>query len=238
MTTSVSAPPAPAAVAAPTRRPAGVPAPAGGAGRIATLVRATDPLLRAGMIAQLRHEPGIELVAEAAGAADGAVAVLAGDEVNPELLQLVRATLRHGHTRVVLVAGRLDDAGVFAALEAGVCGIVSREEVSTESLTRALRAAAKGHGSVPPDVLGRILDQVGRLQRQVLAPRGLTLSPLRKREIDVLELLAEGADTAEIARVLAYSERTIKNIIHDVTVRLGLKNRTHAVAYAIREGLI
>ena len=51
-------------------------------------------------------------------------------------------------------------------------------------------------------------------------------------------LLAEGFDTAEVGERLFYSERTVKNIIHDVTSRLELRNRTHAVAYAIREGLI
>jgi DNA-binding NarL/FixJ family response regulator len=54
----------------------------------------------------------------------------------------------------------------------------------------------------------------------------------------VLRLLADGCDTAEVGRRLFYSERTVKNIIHDVTSRLELRNRVHAVAYAIREGLI
>jgi DNA-binding NarL/FixJ family response regulator len=72
----------------------------------------------------------------------------------------------------------------------------------------------------------------------VLSPRGLTFTGLTEREVSVVRLLAEGYDTAEIARRLYYSERTVKNIIHDITSRLELRNRTHAVAYAIREGLI
>jgi DNA-binding NarL/FixJ family response regulator len=211
--------------------------------RVSTWVRATDSLLAAGIVAALRQQPGVRLLddgppPDGSGAGTSAVAIVAGDQVDAELLQLVRSTLRNGCPRVVLIAGRLDDTSVFTALEAGVCGMLRREDVTTDQLARAVEAAASGHGSMPPDVLGRVLDQVGRLQRQVLSPRGLTMSPLRKREIDVLRLLADGADTAEIARELAYSERTIKSIIHDVTVRLGLKNRTHAVAYAVREGLI
>ena len=211
------------------------------AARVPTWVRATDALLAAGIVAALRQQPTIRICEEAPppDTSDApAVAIVAGDQVDEELLQIVRATQRNGCPRVVLIAGRLDDTSVFTALEAGVCGMLRREEVTTDHLVRAVEAAASGHGSMPPDVLGRVLDQVGRLQRQVLSPRGLTMSPLRKREIDVLRLLADGADTAEIARELAYSERTIKSIIHDVTVRLGLKNRTHAVAYAVREGLI
>jgi DNA-binding NarL/FixJ family response regulator len=61
---------------------------------------------------------------------------------------------------------------------------------------------------------------------------------LFEREIDVLRLVAAGLDTSEIAGKLAYSERTIKNVIHDITSRLCLRNRTHAVAWAVREGLI
>ena len=69
-------------------------------------------------------------------------------------------------------------------------------------------------------------------------PRGLTISGLTEREVEVLRLVADGFDTAEIAKKLSYSERTIKNILHDVVSRFGLRNRAHAVAYALREGLI
>ncbi|MEZ4597660.1 MAG: LuxR C-terminal-related transcriptional regulator [Chloroflexota bacterium] len=54
----------------------------------------------------------------------------------------------------------------------------------------------------------------------------------------MLRLLADGMDTAEVGRELFYSERTVKNIVHDITSRLELRNRTHAVAYAIKQGLI
>ena len=76
--------------------------------------------------------------------------------------------------------------------------------------------------------------QMSRLQRDVLAPRGIGPAGLTERERDVLRLLADGLDTAEIAGQLAYSERTIKNIIHDLTTRLNLRNRSHAVAYAVK----
>src|SRR5205807_879689 len=74
--------------------------------------------------------------------------------------------------------------------------------------------------------------------RAIRSLRGLTMSGLTEREIKVLKLLAEGMDTAEVGRELFYSERTVKNILHDVTSRLNLRNRTHAVAYALRQGLI
>ena len=99
-------------------------------------------------------------------------------------------------------------------------------------------SAAAGDGSVPPDLLGRLLGQVSLLQRQVLTPRGLRFSGLTDREIDVLRLLADGCDTTEVATTLHYSERTVKNVVQDITRRHNLRNRTHAVAYALRQGLI
>jgi DNA-binding NarL/FixJ family response regulator len=127
---------------------------------------------------------------------------------------------------------------MLAGVEAGACGLLRRSEARPERLIEAIQSAATGDGSVPADLLGRLLEHVGRLQRQVLSPRGLTISGLTEREIEVLKLVADGFDTAEIAGSLAYSERTIKNIIHDVTARLNLRNRSHAVAYAVRQGLI
>jgi DNA-binding NarL/FixJ family response regulator len=60
---------------------------------------------------------------------------------------------------------------------------------------------------------------------------------LTGREVAILRLLADGRSTIEIARQLAYSERTIKNTIHQLTTRLGLRNRAHAVAFAVRRGI-
>ena len=76
---------------------------------------------------------------------------------------------------------------------------------------------------MPPDLLGRLLEQVGRLQRQVLAPRGLTFSGLTPRETEVLRLVADGHDTVRDRREVCYSERTVKNVLHDLTTRLQLR---------------
>jgi DNA-binding NarL/FixJ family response regulator len=205
--------------------------------RITTYVYAKDPVSQAGIAAQLRPRPEVDLV-EDDGFDQAAVALVMCDDVDEETVRVVRAMQRNGCPRVVLVVSRLDDAAVFAALEAGACGLVRRSEASPSTLVALIRSAAQGDGSVPPDLLGRLLEGIGRLQRQVLAPRGLTMSGLTEREVDVLKLVADGFDTSEIAGTLAYSERTIKNVIHDITSRLCLRNRTHAVAWAVREGLI
>ena len=205
--------------------------------RTAVYVYAHDPISQAGLASQLRARQEIEIIDDDLDRA--AVAVVVVDEVDDEATRVVRAIQRNdGIPRVVLVVTRLDDAGMMAGVEAGACGLLRRSEAQPERLVAAILAATTGDGSVPADLLGRLLEQVGRLQRQVLSPRGLTLSGLTAREIEVLRLVADGLDTAEIAQALAYSERTIKNIIHDVTARLNLRNRSHAVAYAVRQGLI
>jgi DNA-binding NarL/FixJ family response regulator len=205
--------------------------------RISVYVYAHDPISQAGLASQLRARPEIQIVDDDIDSA--AVAVVVVDEVDDETTRVVKAIQRNnGIPRVVLVVTRLDDAGMLAGVEAGACGLLRRSEARPERLIEAIQSAATGDGSVPADLLGRLLEHVGRLQRQVLSPRGLTISGLTEREIEVLKLVADGFDTAEIAGSLAYSERTIKNIIHDVTARLNLRNRSHAVAYAVRQGLI
>jgi len=95
-------------------------------------------------------------------------------------------------------------------------------------------SAAAGDGRIPPD----LLEQAGCLQHQVLALDGMIFTDLSDRETEILRLVADGYDTSEIARRMAYSERTVKHILHDVITRLQLRNRSHAVAYALRQGLI
>jgi DNA-binding NarL/FixJ family response regulator len=205
--------------------------------RIPVFVFARDPVSQAGVSAQLRPRPEVVVVDE--GEVDTAkVAIVVADDVDEDAIRVIRALQRNGCPRVVLVAARLDDAGLVAAVEAGACALLRRAEASGERLAAVVETAASGDGSVPPDLLGRLLEHLGRLQRQVLAPRGLTFTGLSERETQILRLVADGYDTSEIANRMAYSERTVKNALHDVTTRLQLRNRSHAVAYALREGLI
>jgi len=205
--------------------------------RIPVLIATADPVSRAGLAAQLRDQPRMEVVDELEVGGAGVVVVVA-DEVDEATTREIRTIRGTGHERIVLLVAKVDDSGLLAAVEAGVCGVVRRSQATSGHLGGAIAAAAAGEGTLPPDLLGRLLSQVGRLQRQVLHPRGLTFAGLTEREVAVLRLLADGLDTVEVGRRLYFSERTVKNVIHDVTSRLDLRNRTHAVAYAIRQGLI
>ncbi|MFT3889763.1 MAG: response regulator transcription factor [Arachnia sp.] len=202
---------------------------------IATFVQARDPISLAGVIAQLRMRPEVRVVDELV---DATVAVLVTDMVDDHATRDLRGLAKDHHPRLLLIATTVDDAALVAAAEAGVSGLLRRSDATPDTLIRTIEKVASGEGEVPSDLLGRLLEQVGRLQRQVLTPRGLTFTGLTPREAEVVRLVADGLDTGEIARRMCYSERTVKNVLHDLTTRLQLRNRTHAVAYAVREGLI
>jgi DNA-binding NarL/FixJ family response regulator len=204
---------------------------------VVVLVHACDPISQAGMASQLRARPELRVVNEdePGGAA---VAVVVADGLDEETALAIKTLARDGACRVVAVLTNIDDAALFSVVEAGACGLLRRSEATPQEVAKVVLRAAAGDGTVPPDLLGRLLQQVGQLQRHVLAPRGFRISGLTQREIDVLKLVADGHNTGEIARELSYSERTIKNVIQDVITRFQLRNRSHAVAYALRQGLI
>lgn len=211
---------------------------AGGTPRISVVVHADDPVSRSGIASLLRGRPEVVLVDDDGASPEADVAVVAIDDVDRAAIQLIRSVQRNGTRRVVLVARHLDEVTALPAIEAGTRALIRRMDASPERLVSTIVSAANGDGAIPADLLGRLLEQVGALQTEVLRPQGLTFSGLAEREIAVLRLISEGHDTAEIAAALCYSERTIKNIIHDVINRLQLRNRSHAVAYAVRNGLI
>jgi DNA-binding NarL/FixJ family response regulator len=191
-------------------------------------VQAMDPLTRAGLRSELRDRPGIELLDDPA---DAEVVVAVADSP-------IRDLLTTSTGRLVLVADQPRPAELLAAVEHGLVVLVPRAEATTPRLLRAIADAHRGLGDLPPEQLGPLLRGLSELHREVLGPRDLTLAGLSYRETDVLRLLAEGFDTAQIAAKLSYSDRTVKNILQGVLGRLDLRNRTHAVSHAIRLGLI
>lgn len=206
--------------------------------RITVVLRAQDPISQAGVASQLRARPEVTVVERDDGEPTPQVVVMVVDAVDDEVLRVLRNIQRTSTCRTVLVTTDIDEQKLVSAAECGVAGVVRRSESTPDHLVQVIGTVARGEGHLPSDLLGRLLEEVGRLQGQVLGPRGLHFTGLAAREVDVLRLVAEGYDTADIATKLAYSERTIKNVLHSVMTRLQLRNRSHAVAYAMRQGLI
>ncbi|MBH0241635.1 response regulator transcription factor [Streptomyces cavourensis] len=209
----------------------------GTGGRVTVAVYAEDLILQTGMIHQLRMRPEIELIPEAE--ADRAqVSLVVVDVVDDQTVQLLHRLQRNTSTRTGLVVGFFESGALQTMIECGVAAVLRRGEADQDRLIHLVKAMANGEGVLPGDLLGKLLDHVSSLQRTVLDPRGLTLSTLTAREAEMIRLVSEGYDTAEIAQKTSYSERTVKNVLHEVATRLDLRNRAHAVGYAMRHGLI
>ncbi|MGC9378165.1 helix-turn-helix transcriptional regulator [Streptomyces sp. MH13] len=203
--------------------------------RVPVAVSAPDPISREGAISQLRRHPEIDLREESG---PGTVALLIEDALDETALTRLRRIVRSEGARAVLVVGAIRESELLDVVECGVGAIVWRHEATAHRLVQAVLAASRGDGDLPADLLGRLISQVGTLHRGSAGRPGAPSLGLAPREVDVLRLVAEGLDTGEIAGKLSYSERTVKNVMHGLTTRLHLRNRAHAVAYALREGYI
>ncbi|MFJ8042720.1 LuxR C-terminal-related transcriptional regulator [Kitasatospora sp. NPDC096147] len=198
-------------------------------------IHATDPISYAGAASQLRGCSDLQVVAEAG---PGTVTVVVAESVDTAVTGTMRRLVHRDSSRVVLVVDQIREADLLEAVECGVSAILRRREATAERLGQAVLAAARGEGDLPGDLLGRLIAQMGRLQRSVQGLPGYAPPGISERESDILRLIAEGWDTGEIAGRLSYSERTVKNVLHGLTTRLNLRNRAHAVAHALREGYI
>jgi DNA-binding NarL/FixJ family response regulator len=204
--------------------------------RVQVAVEASDPITIAGLTAQLNSRPEIKTVT-GCDAAEVDVLVLCVDAVNAEVIRRLRALVATSPTRTILVAREVRPEDALSLVECRVVAVLPRPHATQERLIRVVLGARAGHGTLPPDLLGALLQQVAELQQ--LAPTlGLTPSGLADRERDVLRLVADGFNTAEIAEKLSYSERTVKSTLYTVLSRLRVRNRSHAVAAAIRAGVI
>ncbi|SOD64133.1 DNA-binding response regulator, NarL/FixJ family, contains REC and HTH domains [Streptomyces zhaozhouensis] len=201
-------------------------------------VVATDPVLEAGTRSALAASPEVSLspctAPEVAG--DARVAVVVADQVAPSVLDLVRE-IRDTPPRpeVVLVVADLTPAEALHAVASGVRGVLRRREASGARLAHTVLAVAGGDCTVPIDLLGELL---GTGCEPPAAATAWSANGLSERERAVLRLVADGMETGEIARELCYSTRTVTTVVHDITHRFRLRNRAHAVAYALRAGLL
>jgi len=205
--------------------------------RIPVSVHSDDPVVRVGMTAMLRQHSEIELL-DAPDRPGAAVLVLCADLVDEQTLAAIRRWGADGSVRTVLVVGDVREAQLLDAIECGVVAVVRRREATADGMLHAIKAAESGAGELPADLLGGLMAQVGQARRSRGQRDIVALAGFSDREAEVIKLVADGLDTREIATKLNYSERTVKNVLHGVLLRLRLRNRAHAVAYAARQGYL
>jgi DNA-binding NarL/FixJ family response regulator len=136
-----------------------------------------------------------------------------------------------GATRLVATVRQVDEPTIREIVDAGVGAILPHGALTPDTLIASLRAVAAGAVALPGDMLAKLLVHVTQVSH--LGPAGLNT-----RERSVLRLLADGLDTRGIAEDLCFSERTVKNVVHDVLTKLHCRTRAQAVAMATREGVI
>ena len=209
-------------------------------GPVATAVLSGDPLAGESALSFLSGRPELNVLPPSIATRADVLLMLDSEVTDTTLHQMERFAARADNPRlaVVLVAESMSRRQVVKAPRYGLRTVLWRQGCDPGRIVTTLGNVAAGRVELPPAGQGWLVDQLCAVESEVLVPSRPTASALDAREVEILRLLAEGLDTAEIASRLTYSERTIKNIIHGVTSRLGLRNRAHAVAYGIRTGLI
>lgn len=203
------------------------------------------PLFRAGLASALK-DAGFEIVAES-GDAEGAVS--AAEEHQPDLVLLdilmpgisglevvEKISAVAPDARVILLTGSESENDLLVGIKAGARGYVTKD-APFEALVAALDAVENGGAAVSPHMAGKLLD----VTRQLLRHQELLQSRkpvLTGRELEVLDLVAQGQTSREIGVLLFISENTVKNHIRNILDKLGLHSRNEAVLYAVKEDLI
>jgi DNA-binding NarL/FixJ family response regulator len=206
-------------------------------GEIRLLIVDDHPVVRDGLRGMLESQPDFEVVGEAG---DGSEAVQQVENLKPDIVLMdLRMPVMDGVTALgeikannpqvqVLVLTTYDsDADILPAIEAGAAGYLLKDS-SKEELYDGIRAAARGETVLAPAVAARL---VGRMR----APAEEKLS---SREVEVLQLVAEGASNSEIAQQLHISQATVKSHLVNIFRKLGVSDRTAAVTMALRKGIL
>ncbi len=216
--------------------------------KVKVLIVDDHPIIREGLRSLLENEKSIEIVGEAA---DGEEAVKIAIDTVPQVVLMdicmpikngVEATREirsiHNDVRIVILSSFGEDDNVVEAINAGACGYVLKD-ASPQQLVRAIWAAVDGYSLMSPRIAEKIQTKLNKSsQNYRLSSRDDFDSPLTIREKEVLSLIAQGLNNREIANSLSISEKTVKTHVGNIFSKLQISDRTQAVLYAVRRGII
>jgi DNA-binding NarL/FixJ family response regulator len=202
-------------------------------------------LFRTGLRNLLEEEGGLQVLGEAANGAEAVrlVRELAPDvvvmDLNMPAMSGVEAT-RHitalsPLTRVIVLTISEEDADVMDAIVAGACGYLLKD-ASIGDVVTGIRSAAVGSSLISPAIAAKVLQRVRATTADTEMADSIK-AELSSRELEVLKLIANGKDNAQIAAELVISPKTVKNHISNILMKLQISNRIQAAVYAVRSGL-
>ncbi|MFF4309954.1 helix-turn-helix transcriptional regulator [Streptomyces sp. 900105755] len=206
---------------------------------VSAVVRASDAILEHAVGAYLESSARVRL-RTAQELPDANVSVLLLDAVDDHWISVMRqdaARTPGTPVPVVMIADHITERQLSPAVEYGLTSFLYRDDLNLDRLVGAVAEAGAGRCRMPDDLVAHLIAELADRQRQQTLTDLSRRDGLLVREIEVLRMLSEGMNTVEIADKMSYSERTIKGIIHEAVKRLHVRNRTQAVAYAIRTGV-
>ena len=208
------------------------------------LIADDHAMVRRGLRMILDAEPDLRVVAEAG---DGAEAVKVAREADLDLAVLdvsmprmtgLQATAELARVqpqlRVLMLSMHDNEQYLFEALKAGASGYVLKSAADRD-LVEACRAALRGEPFLYPSAIAALIrDFLDRARDGEAVPE----DPLTPRELEVVKLIAEAHGSAEIARMLSISPRTVDRHRENLMAKLGMRDRVELTRYAIRRGLV
>ena len=205
-------------------------------------------MVRAGLRTAIELEDDMEVVAEA-GSGEECLETLAGVAVDVILMDVMmdglggveacRLVKERGTTpRVLMLTSSSDEQAVLSSLVAGANGYMLKN-VGREELLRSIRATNDGQTTLDQRVAATVTNQLMNLARGESNELSSQLedNPLSEREMEVVELIAQGKTNKEIAEALIIAEKTARNHVSRILTKLGLPRRSQAAAWAIKAGL-
>jgi DNA-binding NarL/FixJ family response regulator len=216
-----------------------------GLDELRVLVVDDHDLFRTGL-RNLLEEQGVNVVGEAE---NGETAIRLAADLAPDVVIMdlnmpgaggVETTRRLSSlaplSRVVVLTISADDEDVMNAVMAGACGYLLKD-ASIQELIAGIRAASEGESLISPQIAAKVLQRLRAQSKDVDAAQTIR-AELSDRELQVLKLIANGKDNAQIASELFISPKTVKNHISNILMKLQIENRIQAAVYAVRSGIV